>query len=319
MKLSLKSILLALLPVVIISCDDNGEITPVEQSTFVVDKSLYSVGPEGAVLEVTYSVKGPAEGLVAEVVSAEPWIEVGEVDNEKFTLNVSANETGADRMGSVTLSGENVKTLTLHVSQSKVSDSEPVHNSFAMDVFNITTSSLDVEVTPVNPNAYYYTNVLTEAVYSTMTEAQLVAAYAQNMLEYSGVYQVAPQAFLYKGYFNTAEAENVNLDLRDDTDYRVFAFDLDFDETQTPVYSGKVESIKVRTKRASQVNMTFEFEKKSGTTITITPSTSAYAYICGIASKAQWDEYVDKKDAARDYIEIAKQYGMFETILPRFK
>lgn len=314
MKLSFKHILLAFLPAVVISCGDSGKIT-VDPSSFVVEKTLYKLEAAGGDLNISYSIRGAAEGQVAEVFPADSWIEVIDVDASTITLNIAANDTRADRTGRLVLSGDNVKDLTLHISQSKVSDSTPIYGSYSIDVTNITTSYLDVEVTPVNPNAYYYTNLLTDASYSTMTESQLVAAYAKNMLDMADIYGGDPHGFLYRGYFNTAEAGNVSLDLRDDTDYRVFAFDLDFDENNTPIYSGKVESVKVRTKRASQVSMTFEIEFKENATVTVTPSNSSYSYVCGIAPKAEWDEYAEKKDAARDFIDIAKQYGMLENAL----
>ncbi len=314
MKISFRHILLAVLPAVVFSCDDSGKIA-VEQSYFEVENTLLSVGPSEGDIEVSYSVKGPAAGLVAQVSATDSWIEVKGVDAGKIVLGISANDTGSDRLGGAVLSGNGVKDLTLHISQSKVSDSSPIHNSFTIDVTNVTSSSLDLEVNPVNPTMYYYTNLLTEATYSSLSETELIAAYAKSILEYSSSNNVEPQVFLYRGYFNTAESENVSLDLRDDTDYRVFAFCLDFDENLKPVSNGKIESVRVRTARASQVPMTFEFEKKSGATITVTPSTSAYSYVCGIASKEAWNEFTDKKDAAREYIDIAKQYNMFETIL----
>lgn len=303
-----------LLPAAVLSCNGGLELSE-ELSCIKVDKTLLGVGPEAEVLNVDYTIEGPAEGLVPDVSVNDAWISVGENTGSSITLNIAANNSGADRLGSVKLSGEKLKDLTLYISQSKVSDASTPHNSFVLDVGNVTTSSLALEVSPVNPTAYYYTNLLTEATYLTMSEAELVAAYAANILEYAAVYQIDPHSFLYQGYFNSAESEAAALDLRDDTDYRVFAFDLDFDAQQNPVASGKVESVKVRTSRASQVQMTFDFEKKSGAVVTVKPSTSAYSYICGIASKSQWDEYADKKDAARDYIDIAKQYNMFETIL----
>lgn len=304
-----------MLSVAAVSCGDSGDITP-EQSLFSVRNSLIAVDAAGGAVEIAYSVVGPAEGLVPEVTAGEPWIKLTGKSSGRITLDISANDTGADRLGNVVLSGENVKDLVLHISQSKVSDSSPVQNSFVVDVKNIGTSSLDVEVTPVNPAAYYYTNVLTETTYSSFSEKDLVAEYAKNILYYCSIYEGAqPRNFLYQGYFNTAESENVSLDLRDDTDYRVFAFDLDFDEQQNPVASGRVESIKVRTARASQVQMNFSFEKKSGAVVTVTPSSSTYSYICGIASKSQWNEYKEKKDAARDYIDIMKQYGALENMI----
>lgn len=310
--MKLKNILLAFLPAVIISCNDSREA--VDPSVFSVRSSLLTIGADGGLLEVAYSVKGAAEGIVAEAVPMESWIELDGADAAKITLKVSANDTGADRMGSVVLSGDNVRNLTLHISQSKVSDSEPVYNNFSFEVSDITSSSLELEVTPVNPSGYYYTNLLTEAVYSTFTGTGLIEAYVQSMLEAAAVYDADPRNFLFRGYLNTVEAGS-DLDLRDDTDYRIFAFELDFDEERNPEYNGRIESVKIRTARATQVPMSFEFERGSGAVVHVTPSTDSYSYVCGIASREQWNEYTDKKDAARDFVDIAKQYNMLNESL----
>lgn len=52
----------------------------------------------------------------------------------------------------------------------------------------------------------------------------------------------------------------------------------------------------------------------SGTTLTVTPSAD-YTYICGVTSKAAWDECEDHADIARQYVTIAKKYSMLDKLV----
>ena len=59
--------------------------------------------------------------------------------------------------------------------------------------------------------------------------------------------------------------------------------------------------------------MTFDI-KVNGSVVEIVPS-AGYTYVCGLASKASWDEYKDPKDVARQYISTAKSYDMLDQIV----
>ena len=79
-----------------------------------------------------------------------------------------------------------------------------------------------------------------------------------------------------------------------------------------PFYQ-KNHKIILSNSRASQVEMTFTFDIK-GTQVEVTPSAD-YTYVCGLCTKTQWNAYADANDAARDYIAIAKQYNMLESVV----
>ena len=122
-----------------------------------------------------------------------------------------------------------------------------------------------------------------------------------------------PNTLLYLGYFNSAEDANTSMDLNDNSEYAVIAFNVHFDETGTVVYDGGLEYCKFRTRQATQVDMTFSLSM-SGTTLTVTPSAD-YTYICGVTSKAAWDECEDHADIARQYVYIAKKYSMLAKLV----
>ncbi len=306
----------AALCVLTLSCEDKNEGTANVISLFKTEKSLYTISAEGGTLTIPYTSLGKAYGKTATVTTDVSWVEVGTVNSMQVSLSIEANVEGKDRSATVQLSADGVDGVTIHLLQSKVSDSTPAYSNFSVTTSNITSSGVDVEVEPLNPSAYYYTDLFTASQYEAYGEAYIVNSilnYVANMAAYAGVED--PRVLLYQGYYNSATDENVSLDLRDDTDYYVVVVDVDFDEAGNLISSGKGVFHKFHTAKATQVDLDFTFEI-NGARVNVTPSAD-YTYVCGLVSKANWDEYTDKCDAARDYIAIAKQYSMLDSIVLR--
>lgn len=305
----------ALASVLVLSCDKNGDETPAVTSSFKVESSIVNVGVSGGIVNVDYGIDGPETGSVAEVTTETSWLKIGAVTSEAFELEAEPNGSGEDRTGKVTLSCKGTSALTLHILQSKESDSVPVYSKYSITISGETTYSAAVEITPVDPSAYYYTNIVTKAQYDTYGADGIVSALANQVAYMASMLPEGtdPRLLLYHGYYNSATDTENELDLNDNTEYYVVAFDMDFDEAGNVLMSGKGEFTKFRTRRASQVDMTFDINV-SGTSATVTPSAD-YTYICYIASKSAWDEFSDHLDVARQYISVAKSYSMLDSII----
>jgi hypothetical protein len=308
----------AALCVLTLSCEDKNAGSADDISIFKVEKSLYSVPAEGGSLVIPYTFRGGARGKTATVTTDASWVSIETVNAEQISLEIEANADGTDRSATILLSADGVEGASVHLLQSKVSDSSQAYSNFTVTTSNITSSGVDVEVEPLNPSAYYYTDLFTASQYDAYGEAYIVnsiLSYVSSMASYAGVDD--PRVLLYQGYYNSATDENVSLDLRDDTDYYVVVVDVDFDEEGNIISSGKGVFHKFHTAKATQVDLDFTFEI-SGVRVNVTPSAD-YTYVCGLVSKANWDEYTNKCDAARDYIAIAKQYSMLDSIVLKGK
>lgn len=313
MKFNFKLVFLSILTLILASCQDKGEVSETV-SVIKVENNVLKVGDEGGSIFLTYTSVGKAYGKTANVETDVEWININTTTTTLVELSIEKNDTGADRNAKVILSGHDASPVTVHVIQSKVSDAKPVYNNFNVTISKITSSAACIEVDPVNPTAYYYTDLFQASTYDTYGESYLVKSMMENIINTAAFYGIEdPRVLLYQGYFNTDYNEDISLDLRDDTDYYVGVVDMDVDESGNLTTSGKGEFHKFHTLKPSQVEMTFSFEIK-GTQVEVTPSAD-YTYICGLAAKSQWDTYKNPSDAARDYIAIAKQYSMLETIV----
>mgnify|MGYP004508709717 CR=1 FL=1 len=299
----------------VLSCDKDGDKTPAVTSSFKVESAIVNVGESGGIVNVGYSIDGPEAGSMAEVTTETSWLRIGSVTSDNFELEAEPNVSGADRTGKVTLACSGTAALTLHVLQSKESDAVPVHSKYSVSVSGETTYSAAVEITPVDPAAYYYTNIVTKAQYDTYGADGIVSALANQVVYMTSMLPdgTDPHLLLYQGYYNSATDVENELDLNDNTEYYVVVFDMDFDDAGNVLMSGKGEFTKFRTRRASQVDMKFDINV-SGASVTVTPSAD-YTYVCYLASKASWDEYSDHLDVARQYISVAKSYGMLDSII----
>ena len=298
---------------ILISCQDKGETTN-EVSVFKVNSNILKCTSEGGIVTLSYSSIGKAYGKIPDVEVDQDWVCVDNVFSTSIELSVEANDSQSDRNAKLVISGYNADPVTVHIIQSKESDSQQPYKNFTVNITDISSSSAKIEIDPLNPSAYYYTDLFTASQYDTYGEDYLIQSiidYIANLMSFSGAED--PRVFLYQGYYNTAYDENASMDLRDNTDYYVAVVGMNVSEDGTISVKDKGEFHKFRTLKASQVDMTFTFDIK-GTQVEVTPSAD-YTYVCGVASKSQWDAYVDPSDAARDYIAIAKQYSMLETIV----
>lgn len=298
-----------------VSCGGSGD-DPVIPSVVKVDSHLFKADVAGGTVSVPYSIEGYAAASLVEVSSEAAWISVSEVTLDKVTLKVEPNSDKSDRTGRVLLSAENASPVVLHILQSKESDAKPIFNRFKIQVSDIKTSSVKVEVTPVDPSELYYCTIVNQSDLKQYGSYEKIAALLLDNLAYMASMipdGADPNTLLYLGYFNSAEDANTSMDLNDNSEYAVIAFNVHFDETGTVVYDGGLEYCKFRTRQATQVDMTFTLSM-SGTTLTVTPSAD-YTYICGVTSKAAWDECEDHADIARQYVSIAKKYGMLDKLV----
>ena len=313
MKFILKSIFIVVSALGLVSCQEKDNSSD-EASVIKVENKLLKFDSEGGECVIPYTSIGNAYGKLVDVDVDAEWVELENITSTSVELSIGKNDTGVDRTAKVVISGYEAPEVIVRIVQSKVSDSTPAYSNFTVTISDITSSSACIEVDPLNPSAYYYTDLLTASLYESYGESKIV----ENMLDYitqmvpiSGA--TDPRVFLYQGYYNTSYDENVSLDLRDNTDYYVAVVGMDVDEEGNLVTTGKGEFYKFRTLKASPVDMDFSFAI-SGSQVEVTPSDD-YTYVCGVASKSQWDAYSDHADVARDYIAIAKQYGMLETII----
>lgn len=130
-------------PFLILSCSEKGDETPVT-SSFNVESPIVNVGVSGGSFNLEYSIDGPQAGAVADVVTETSWLKIGAVSSSGIEVSVLANADGVDRTGKIELRGKGIKDKTVHVLQSKLSDSEPFYSKFAFDISNVTTSAVDV-------------------------------------------------------------------------------------------------------------------------------------------------------------------------------
>ena len=299
-------------PFLILSCSEKGDETPVT-SSFNVESPIVNVGVSGGSFILEYSIDGPKAGAVADVVTETSWLKIGAVSSLGIEVSVLANAEGVDRTGKIELKGKGIKDKTIHVLQSKVSDSEPFYSKYAFEISNVTTSTVDVEITPVDPAAYYYTTIVSKKQYDARGKAGIVEALIQYVEQIVSMAGFDPRLLLTQGYYNSASDEDASMDLNDNSEYYVVAFDMDFDESGKVITSGKAEFCKFRTAPATPVNMTFSLSV-TGTTVGIVPSAD-FTYVCGVASKSAWEEYDDPAEVAREYLSIAKSYNMLDKIL----
>lgn len=290
-----------------LSCVKGGEDESYD-SSFVLSEKLIAVGVEGGDFSVEYRIEGPREGNVASVAAGESWIHIGKVYNSTFSFSVDKNDSDDDRTGTIVLSSDGTRPVTIHVSQSKLSSGNPIYHRFAIDVTDITTSSATIKITPVDAAVKYLYTVVSKSDYEAYGAKKYIEARINQVLETSAIYGTPLDSFLSSGVF-----VNNNTSLSDNTTYYVAVFDLSFSQDGTPSYSGEIELREFTTEKATQVNMKFQLSMV-GTMLGVTPSSNE-TYICDVTTKEIWDSYASPADLAKDYIATMKAYGYLEAFL----
>lgn len=296
--------------IVFAACGGNAEDNEEPTSTFDVKVKLLSIGSEGGKLAVDYSIKGSKEGNTAEVSTDKDWIHLGKTYSTTFSFNVDKNETGEDRTGEIKMTCKGVQPLTLVVSQGKEGSSSQAYNKFKIEVSEITTSSARVVITPVNAAETYLYSIVSKADYDKCSDdVDYIKKRIDQIKELSAVSGAKPASFLNSGNFDTSKLTSANKQtVYDNTVFYAVAFDLAFDDKGTPSYSGKLDKVEFRTKKATPVNMTLTLNM-SGTYLNVSSSSSSDTWICDVTTKESWDELPTPEDVAHTYVNTMLQYS----------
>lgn len=293
-----------------VSCVSNALENDGPVSAFKVQGGrLISVGAEGGKLSVDYSIEGAKEGNTAVVSSKEDWIQVSKVYSTTFSIVVDKNESGADRVGEISMTCDGVQPLNIVVSQSKAGSSAPTYNKFKIEVSEITTSSARIVITPVNAGESYLYSLVSKSDYDKFGGAEkYIEKRVGQIKDYSAIYGIKPEFFLTKGNFDTAGLEpEQQPDILDNTDYYVTAFDLAFDEKGNASYSGKIDLCAFRSKQATPSDMTLSLNV-SGTYLNVKSTSSSDTWICDVMSEEAWAEFSAPEEAAHTYVSTMMTY-----------
>ena len=276
-----------------------------EDSVFVLEDKFINVGSEGGEnIQVAYSISGPKAGNVATVGCEESWIEISKVYNSSFRISVSPNIGDQERTASLTLSCEGVKDATLVVIQGKRNGAQPAYGNFRMEVSDITTSSASVTVTPRDASVFYNYSLVSTSDFGDMGTEEYISIMLGEIDRLSAIYGVEPASFLSRNV-QTFPANT----LMDDTEYCALVFDLYYDGQGNPVYSGNLEQLPFRTRKATQVDMTLTLSM-AGSFFNVKASGSS-TFICDIMSADLIDDFTSMEDVAREYVKTIRNanYG----------
>ena len=305
----------------LVSCGGSGSGGDEEPtSTFDVKNRLVSVTSEGGNISVDYGIKGPKEGNTAELSTDADWIHLGKVYSTTFSFTADKNDSDSDRTGEIKMTCTGVQPLTLVVSQGKKGSASPTYNKFKIEVSEITTSSARVVITPVDAAETYLYSIVSKADYDKCSDdVDYIKKRIDQIKELSAMSGAKPAAFLNSGNFDTSKQTSSNQQtVYDNTIFYAVAFDLAFDDKGTPSYSGKLDKVEFRTKKATPVNMTFTLNM-SGTYLNVTPSLSSETWICDVTTKESWDELPTPEDVAHTYVNTMLQYSAWTGGLTIYK
>ena len=295
----------------LVSCGGSGSGGDEEPtSTFDVKNRLVSVTSEGGKVSVDYGIKGPKEGNTAEVSTDADWIHLGKVYSTTFSFEVDVNDSDSDRTGEIKMTCTGVQPLTLVVSQGKEGSSSQAYNKFKIEVSEITTSTARVVITPVNAAESYLYSIVSKYDYDKCSDdVDYIKKRIDQVKELCASKGVKPASFLTSGNFDSSKYTSADKQtVYDNTVFYAVAFDLAFDDKGTPSYSGKLDKVEFRTKKATPVSMAFTLNM-SGTHLNVTSSSSGDTWICDVLSKESWDELPTPEDVAHTYINMAYQYS----------
>lgn len=299
--------------VAVASCSKTPDEGPVD-SSFSVASRVINADVDGGDFHVVYSISGPMEGGVAEVVADKDWIHVGTVYNTEFSCTVDANDTGKDRIGKITLKCRRTVPLSINVIQSAVKSDKPIYSNYEITVSDVTTSTCRLRIRPVDAGKTYVWGFVRKSDYDRRYTAEsYIDARIGQIESWCAETGYTPDMFLQSGALDTDDLlESQRPSLFDRTDYYATAFELRYDSAGRKLVAGdKIDILEFRTASAPASDMDFELRYSDGT-ITVSP-TRDEPYVFNYASKESWDD-IDPDYAVQYYISTyLSQQGSFET------
>lgn len=261
------------------------------------------MGAAGGQITFEYDIVGPRVGNIAEVKCEENYVKVGRVYQTGFTVTVDPNETGADRVARIEMSGSGVKPLIITVLQSKESTSEEVYKNYKVEISDVTSFSAKFKVIPVDPTLTYSYSVVRKSDYDKVGKDAYIEAIISQIKQYAAISGSPLNSFLVQNTMTDSQTS-----YRDDTEYYVVLFDLSFDASGAASYSGEVELKSFKTEKAAQTGTTFSLSI-NGSRMIVSPSDASTTYVCDVLTKEAWDELGNPVDAAWTYITTMRSYN----------
>ena len=294
-----------------IACNFSGT-DEVADSEIVLDgKRILNCDCGESVFEIPYSVTGVAEGTVPEAEADVDWLSRVETEDlAVLAFRVEGNRTPDDRTGRIVLSLAGAEPVIFTVIQAADKDYKTDPSlSFTVNVSEVSYLSAELEITPSNPDSYYYYGVV-EASFKDSFETdgdflaanvEAVEAAARAAAEkYGREYTLEP--YLNKGYVKTTLSS-----LKSETEYVVTVFDLSL----AGGYSGRLFAETFTTGRIPASSGEFDIDIDTEKyTITVRPTSSETGtYALEIISLSDWQSYSSPRKCAESFLAYISASG----------
>lgn len=281
------------------SKDDAGEETPLGPVITVSETQGISLTAEAGSAEIHYTVDNAAESGSVTAECPEPWIQIGETQNEGVVrFDYAMNTTGASRTATISLYYPGAETLSVPVTQLSsdkwLFDVEVV----AQEAFSalIKISSTEQEMTYVMLN-------LSKADFERFSsDSELTAYYIdlfRSVAESSGItLEALIGQLLYKGD-TVGEIKN----LTPETDYVAVVFGLNTDATVTSDVFSCAYTTPAPPYYEQGVSFDVKTLKPNYMETQLIPGSEEYRYYGDIMKKSDFDAFTSQEEFADTIID----------------
>lgn len=333
------------LSIATISCQKPAQETVIDSEIKIVGQPIVNLSSDSGLAIVPYFINGKANGQFVKAVSDAEWLKVlteeeydaalaesttkgfptelpdepslDEADNgmnsdvESSTsvkLSVTQNLTSGERTAKLTLSVAGAKNVTvLFVQKANPGYRVDSNQSFTLNVTDIESSSVHVEVAPTNSGSYYYFGIVTAGKFDSYSSpSEFLKAYLQELAEY-----VAAQSQKAGKELNYLDANLVNNGFKSLTynglpsqsEYYLVAFDL----TLGGENSGKISFKKFKTLATPPSSTDFNITVGENATVKVTPAMTVNGqYVVDVYPVSTWEKFTTPKAVAEEWLEWIK-------------
>lgn len=341
LKTYFNAIVAMALSIATISCQKTKQETVIDSEIKLAKQPIVNLSSDAGLAKVEYTIDGKAAGQDVKAVSDAEWLKVltdeeynaalaesntkgdssipslnedeSDPDYDFFTsqsvkLSVSENLTSGERTAKLVLSASGAKDVTVLVVQ-KANPGYRVdsNQSFTLNVTDIESSSVHVEVAPTNSESYYYFGLTTASKFdsygspSAFLEAYLkeIADYVEDQSRKTGKQLTYLDANLVNKGFKSLTYNG----LSQLTEYYLIAFDL----TLGGENSGKISFKKFKTAATPPSSTDFNITVGENATVKVTPAMTVNGqYVVDVYPVSTWEQFTTPKAVAEEWLEWVK-------------
>ena len=287
----------------------NNEPEPVLPASIEVETTQISFDDRGETKSLSYTIKNAINGESLTATTEAEWVTIA-VEADKLNITAKGNYDDAARTAEVTLSYKSATSVTLTLTQGRITAENPIE----VELIDYDATTITISVLTADPTTTWVPMVTYKESwdYYKGNENDIFQADLEYFQYLAEINDLTLAEFL-EGIVGTGSEESIRItQLTPDTEFVVYVYGISLEGERTT----DIIATHVKTEPPHEGDITFEFSVKEEDFVleyTVIPSHTGVDYFCGIMSEEELNYW--KQTLGTDSLKTILQKGSIDSTI----